>query len=440
MRRILPFLLPVFALVAGCSGKASSPASPSASVGGALITGSIVSGQSAGLASLHTSASSTATGIVVSIQGTDLQTTADGSGHFSLSGVPAGDVGLQFSGTGINAQVSLPAVQSTETIDLSVSLDGGSATIESEHRSGGSQEQLEGRVESFPPADPLTFVVNGQTVVTDDNTSFFLGDSTASFDDLAIGQRVHVAGSVTSAGLLATTVQIQNTNTSIPVELNGIVENFELTATGFQFDVGSQLIKGDGTTTFDSGSLADLTDGVRVEVKGLQQDGYVQATTIHVNTTDNQTDSASIEGILKTISGTGSDLTLMVGTTTVTTTSSTEVQRRGDVQDLSVLQEGMTLHVVGTRQSDGSLIARKIQIKDDGVDGKFQITGSMGGVHGSCSPSTTLSFVVNGYSIVTDDSTTFTPDCGTFKSGTTVKVIGTRQASGKVLAESVEKQ
>ena len=74
---------------------------------------------------------------------------------------------------------------------------------------------------------------------------------------------------------------------------------------------------------------------------------------------------------------------------------------------LTALDLNMILHVVGDRQSDGSLDARMIQIKGDAVGGKFQITGSMGGLKGTCT--TSLSFGVNGYDIVTDSATVFVP-------------------------------
>src|SRR6185295_8344926 len=94
---------------------------------------------------------------------------------------------------------------------------------------------------------------------------------------------------------------------------------------------------------------------------------------------DNQDESASIEGPLTSKTGGLPNLILIVAGTTVRTTSATEVQRKGDRQELSVLALGMTLHVVGDRQGDGSLIARKIQIKDDAAGGLFEIQGSMGG-------------------------------------------------------------
>jgi hypothetical protein len=239
--------------------------------------------------------------------------------------------------------------------------------------------------------------------------------------------------------LLASTVQIQNTITTIPVQVNGIVENFSGSIAGFQFTVSGQMVKGDSSTTFDSSAFSDLKNGVRVEVTAQQRDGFVLATRIHVNVESGggQDNSASIEGTLTSKSGSVPNLTLIVGGTTVTTSASTDVRRRGDVQDLSTLQLNMTVHVEGTRLTNGSIAARMIQIKDDAPGGPFQIEGSMGGVHGTC-PS--LDFVVNGYKVFSDTSTTFTPACSTFKSGTKVLVNGVSQADGSVKATAVSKQ
>jgi hypothetical protein len=113
------------------------------------------------------------------------------------------------------------------------------------------------------------------------------------------------------------------------------------------------------------------------------------------------------------------------------------VQRRGDVQDLSVLQLGMTIHVEGDRQSNGSIDARRLQIKDDAVGAEFEVAGSVGGLKGTCP---TVTFGINGFNIATTASTTFTPPCAELKSGTKVKVKGVTQADGSVRATSVTKQ
>src|SRR6185437_12063200 len=147
----------------------------------------------------------------------------------------------------------------------------------------------------------------------------------------------------------------------------------------FQFTVNGTLIKGDSSTSFfgdgdKADSFADLKNDLRVEVKGQQQNGFVYATRITIDTPDApppppEDTSASIEGTLKSKSGTTPTLSLLVDTTPVRTSAATTVKRRGDVQTLDTLALGQTLHVVGTRQSDGSIDARLIEIEDDASGG-----------------------------------------------------------------------
>ncbi len=82
--------------------------------------------------------------------------------------------------------------------------------------------------------------------------------------------------------------------------------------------------------------------------------------------------------------------------------------------------------------------ARRIQIMDDEVGDEMEIEGSAGGVQGTC-PSVT--FGVNGFTVVTNISTTFVPPltCGDVKSGTKVLVKGTRQANGSIWQSSVKR-
>lgn len=380
-------------------------------------------------------------GLTVSVAGTTVSATVDKADHFVLRGVPAGNIELQFSAPGFAATLRVPDVQTAETITLAVSVAGSSSVVlESQRRSMGNEEQLEGRVESLPPAvAPLSLVVAGRAVTTSSSTKFYLRGGSATFADLAVGQRVHVKGQTSGTSLIAASVDIQNTNEEIPVEINGTVQSFSGTASNFQFTIDGRLITGDAATEFFGGSqFAGLANGVRAEVKGQQRNAYVLAVRIHVNLPDGGgEESASSEGTLTSKAGAVPLLTLLVGGTTVRTSASTEVKRKGDVQDLGVLALGMTLHVVGARQSDGSINARMIQIKDDATGGEFEISGSAGGVKGTC-PS--LTFGVNGYDVVTDSVTVFTPACSDLKSGTKVKVKGIVQAGGAVKATSVAKQ
>src|SRR5262245_13910311 len=367
MRKAFVVVIP-FLIAAACGG--SSPTDPSGA-GGAKITGQLVSpGQGSTRSMQAVGASPSAQGLTVSVSGTGISAPVSGN-QFSLSGVPSGPLSLRFSGNGMDSELGLAPVEGSEDIDLTVSLNGSSVTLESERRSFGKEVQLEGFVNSLGPGAGAFFVA-GQPVTTTPDTRFFFHGDHAELADLAVGFRVHVKGQMVSGSLQAITVMIQSTNTD------------------------------------------DEDDE------------------------SEQDESASIEGTLATMGGTGTALTLRVGNTIVHTDGLTRVKRRGDTQDLDVLEIGMRLHVVGTRQPDSSILARMIQIKDDAVGSLFEIEGSMGGVKGTC-PS--LTFSINGFDITTDAGTIFTPACTTaaYKSGTKATVDGIVQPNGSVKATSVTK-
>lgn len=450
MRKGLGLTLVAALLAGACGGSKGSPTSPTGSTGGlssgasATITGMVQGASSAMLAA--TSGASLA-GVTVTVVGTQIRATADVAGRFVLTNVPAGSVQLQLTGGGANATVALSPVAAQQTIDVVLSVSGSTAAVESEVRSGAGEAQLEGRVESLPPTMPsLTFKAAGRTVKTDAATRFVDGSQARSFSDLRIGMRIHAKGSMSGDTFTASVVELQNSNTSLPVIVNGVIDSLTGSAAAFQFKIGSRLVKGDAQTVFfgdgdKPDSFATLEEGSRVEVKGEQRDDFVYAVRVHINGGDDDEDddeqdsSASIHGTLNAIAGGVPNLVLTVGTTTVRTSSATEVKRKGDVQTLNELKVGMSVHVVGVRQSNGSIDARKIEINDDAAGGEFEIEGSVGGLKGSC-PS--VEFSVNGFSIKTSGATTFEGGaCSSLKSGDKVTVKGTRLADGSVAATRV---
>ena len=455
MRRSLALIIALAAISAACGGHSSAPTAPTPAAGGsattagmATISGAVQTGAAATPAAFRFGGGAAITGVTVTIVGTTISATADASGRFTLNNVPPGDLQLQFSG-GASGTLPLTAVQASQTIDVVVVVNGSSVSLDSEVRSGGGQSELEGRVDALPPTTAaLSFKAAGTLVKTDSTTTFKDGSRARTFADLQIGMRVHVKGSPDGDAIKATSVELQNSQTQIPVEVNGIVSALSGSASAFQFTVNGTLLKGDTSTTFfgdgdRTDAFADLKNGLRVEVKGQQQNGFVYAVSIHINapdapTTPPEDTSASIEGILKTIGGAPPSLSLTVDSTKVQTSSSTTVKRRGDVQTLAALAVGQTLHVIGTRRSDGSIDAREIDIDNDAPGGEFEIEGSVGGVKGTC-PS--LTFAVNGFSITTNASTIFDgAACSAFKNGDKVQVKGTKQADGSVLATHVKRE
>ena len=450
MRRALGLTL-VAALLAGACG-GSSPSSPSAATpapgttaGSAMITGSV---QGASASAMTAASNGVAlTGVTVTVLGTGISSTVDAGGRFTLMNVPPGTVQLQLTGGGANATVTISSIQASQTVDVVLAVAGSIASLESEVRTGTGEAELEGRVESLPPTQPaLTFKAAGRTVKTDASTRFVDGSQSRTFADLRVGMRVHAKGSMVGDQFTATLVELQNSNTSIPVEVNGVIDTLTGSAAAFSFKIGSRLVKGDANTTFfgdgdKSDTFTDLKEGSRVEVKGEQRDDFVYAVRIHINGTtdtndDPQDDSASIHGVLKAMSGAVPNLVLTVDTTTVRTSSSTQVKRRGDFQTLNELKTGQSLHVIGVRQSNGSIDARLIEIDDDATGGEFEIEGALGGLNGTCPA---IQFGVNGFSITTSASTTFEGTaCSGLKSGTKVNVKGVKQADGSVAATRVK--
>jgi hypothetical protein len=378
------------ALAVTACGGGSSPTQPTGAPGtpsapattGATINGQISGAATAGLTVPGIAAPRATPVTQIAVVGTSVTTTADGNGRFTLAGVPAGATQLRLTGPGTDATVGIGEVRTGDTLSLTIAVNGSHAAVLDDSRSP----------------------------------------------------------------------------SGAPTPINGIARNVTGTVEQFEFTIDGRTIRGDRVTEWyghpnrtPARVFEELND-TRAEVKAWPRDGYWYAERLHVNLDDEgveeepeddededgpgQDSSASIEGTLTAIGGTRPMLVLTIAGTTVRTDASTVVQRRGDTQDLSVLQLGMTIHVVGDRRDDGSIDARRLQITADETGRSFEIEGRVGGLHGTCP---TVTFGVNGFSIATTASTTFTPACGELRNGDRVRVRGVVQADGGVRAGSIER-
>ena len=162
-RRFTHIVTCTVALLAVACGDASfSPTAPSSAgrPGGSAASGAVITGTVGG-ASASTSPGTFSTSefsaaavtkpVTVTVVGTNISTTIDGSGRFHLSGVPPGDVQLRFTGTGLDATLTLRGVQAGDRIDIKVRLTDTSVRIEAERRDrdDGEHDDDDGDADEF---------------------------------------------------------------------------------------------------------------------------------------------------------------------------------------------------------------------------------------------------------------------------------------------------
>jgi hypothetical protein len=100
---------------------------------GSVSTDAVISGRVSGFETMGGQAGAV-TAPRVGIAPPGISTVAGRDGDFTLTGVPPGTVTLIFSNNGVSAAIVLTNVGVNQLIVLDVRVNGGVATIESEHR------------------------------------------------------------------------------------------------------------------------------------------------------------------------------------------------------------------------------------------------------------------------------------------------------------------
>jgi hypothetical protein len=282
MKRSKPFL---FLLAAGltvatvaCGGGSSSvtgPETPAAALppaAGATNAGTVQAGNAA---SGQIGASSVS-GLRVSVTSTSLQTMTDGSGRFTLNGVPSGHVELHFEGGGVDARLGLDGLQSGQTLNVTVRVSGSSA---SKVDDDGGEVDLKGKVDSVGTS---SITVAGKTFKVDSSTRL-LGPKgeTVLLSSFKMGDLVEVEASTQPDGsLLAKKVQLEDGEddgeggTGQEVDFSGTISSLSPTLT-----IAGRTVTTDGNTKYlgrKNETLAEsdvLKVGNKVEVDGEAQSG-----------------------------------------------------------------------------------------------------------------------------------------------------------------------
>lgn len=282
----LLFLVPVLASLTSCGGSDKSPTGPAlATLQGTVIEGSSAVGLTARRGGLGLG------GVTVRLSGTDKATTTDGSGNFTLNGVPLGPVELEFDRADIHARGQI-ALTSGGIHTMTISIVGTRAIPTNRGHAG---EEIEGLVQAIDAGAGTLTVLDqrlGAVVVhTDANTIVTNGDTTIPLSQIQVGMRVHVKALLQDDGsYLATQLLLQNQNVGGMREVSGTVSSVDTGAGSFVVDSGggvSITVQTDGSTHYQKrggqGSFADVVAGAAVDVKGvLRSDGTVLARQVRI--------------------------------------------------------------------------------------------------------------------------------------------------------------
>ena len=271
--------LAALALTVSCHESSSSPtAMGSATVSGTVILGAGTSGATTQGMEIGLS------GVTVRVVQGGPSAVTDASGNFTLNGVPAGTVDMEFARSDINARA--PVVLAAGTNQITAAVHGSTAVITPRGHAG---EEIEGLVQSANAGGGSLVVLDQRlgavTVKTDSTTLIRRGNTVIPLSQIQTGMRVHVKAMLQGDGTyLATEILLQDENIGGEREVEGSVASVDAGAKSFIVTTvsGPITVKTGTSTTFKKkGSTATFSDvvmGAMVEAEGtLQADGSILA-------------------------------------------------------------------------------------------------------------------------------------------------------------------
>jgi len=228
--------------------------------------------------------------------------------------------------------------------------------------------EIRGRLTAVDPPSRMVRVTD-TAVLVPVGATIRRGATPLAFATLSVGDEVDIEAAVVGAILTATEVDVRTDNAgpgSIPdvEEVKGAVGSLTGTCPAIVFSIGSTRVAANASTVFDDGPCSGITKGTSVEVHGTRQsDGSLLARRIEREDDDDDEDDkdeVELEGNLTGRSGTCPSISFSLSGTPVVTNSSTEFKDGS----CSSLANGQRVEVKGTRQGDGSVLARRVE-KDD---------------------------------------------------------------------------
>jgi len=146
--------------------------------------------------------------------------------------------------------------------------------------------EIEGLITSI---DAGALVVNGTTINVPADAVVRHGNQRLAFTDLKVGQRVEVDGTPSGSIVIASEVKLKDDSRDDDdddneAEVEGAVGALGGSCPSLTFTVNATTVSTDAAPRFKDGTCSQVTNGVRVEVKGVRQsNGSINATRVELN-------------------------------------------------------------------------------------------------------------------------------------------------------------
>ena len=309
--------------------------------------------------------------VQVSVTGTPQSTATDASGRFSFSGLAPGDATLRFRGNGFDVSVRIPGLVDKQTLQITVRITEHGCEV---RRAKSNEITVAGAIAAVGTS---SITISGLEIDTDANTKIEGHDADLKLSDLKVGDIVRVEGQLQAGGkVLASEIEVLVPAGTAEVLLRGTVDSVDSKGAFFTVS-GLKITTNSSTKLANIGAITDLKAGDRVLVQGtLQSDGSVLARLVVKRQQENEEeeDEAEIEGKIDKITPPN---TFVVGGKTVKVDSSTKFEdehegEHGEDNEQTItfadLKVGDFVEVEGVAQADGTILARKVERKNEEED------------------------------------------------------------------------
>jgi Domain of unknown function (DUF5666) len=252
---------------------------------------------------------------------------------------------------GTQADLRVGQVVKVKGKSTAATAQGTAQSIEFDHN-------LEGPIENDPAAG--SFMLLGQTVMTDGSTSFDPRIPGAAFAGLKKGDVVEVSGFAQADGsILATRIELESG--SHKLEVRGVITVADDMAK--TFNIGDLVVDySQATLQGFTAAAPAVNDVVKVKGSGIDPQGRLTATQVELKTnTDMHGDGqhVEIEGLITVVA---SDTTFTVNGQDVLITPDTKIEVQGGASGTKLAKD-MRVEVEGQINAAGVLEAKKIEVE-----------------------------------------------------------------------------